>query len=53
VGFDAYKKAIAQADIVILATSPGFVPTISRALVKSPSLKARKYLTPSADELHE
>jgi myo-inositol 2-dehydrogenase / D-chiro-inositol 1-dehydrogenase len=24
VGFDAYKKAIAQADIVILATSPGF-----------------------------
>jgi len=26
VGFDAYKKAIAQADIVILATSPGFRP---------------------------
>jgi predicted dehydrogenase len=24
VGFDAYKKAIAQADVVILATSPGF-----------------------------
>jgi len=26
VGFDAYKKAIAEADIVILATSPGFRP---------------------------
>src|SRR5665213_1901403 len=26
VGFDAYKKAIAQADVVILATSPGFRP---------------------------
>lgn len=26
VGFDAYKKAIAQADLVILATSPGFRP---------------------------
>jgi myo-inositol 2-dehydrogenase / D-chiro-inositol 1-dehydrogenase len=25
-GFDAYKKAIAQADVVILATSPGFRP---------------------------
>jgi myo-inositol 2-dehydrogenase / D-chiro-inositol 1-dehydrogenase len=26
VGFDAYKKAIAAADVVILATSPGFRP---------------------------
>ena len=26
VGFDAYKKAIAQADVVILATPPGFRP---------------------------
>ena len=26
VGFDAYKQAIAQADLVILATSPGFRP---------------------------
>ena len=25
-GFDAYKKAIAQADLVILATPPGFRP---------------------------
>src|SRR5262245_32450833 len=26
IGFDAYKQAIAQADVVILATPPGFRP---------------------------
>ena len=26
IGFDAYKKAIAAADVVILATPPGFRP---------------------------
>src|SRR5205085_602780 len=28
VGFDAYKKAIALADVVILATPPGFRPLL-------------------------
>src|ERR1051326_7362505 len=34
VGFDAYKKAIAMADVVILATPPGFRPIHFEEAVK-------------------
>jgi hypothetical protein len=34
VGFDAYKKAIALADVVILATPPGFRPMHFEEAVK-------------------
>lgn len=34
VGFDAYAKAIALADVVILATSPGFRPTHFEEAIK-------------------
>jgi len=34
VGFDAYKQAIALADVVILATSPGFRPTHFEEAIK-------------------
>ncbi len=34
VGFDAYKKAIDQADVVILATTPGFRPVHFRYAVE-------------------
>lgn len=34
VGFDAYKKAIAEADVVILATPPGFRPMMFEEAVK-------------------
>ncbi|MEP6664545.1 MAG: Gfo/Idh/MocA family oxidoreductase, partial [Verrucomicrobiota bacterium] len=34
IGFDAYKKAIALADVVVLATSPGFRPTHFEEAVK-------------------
>ncbi len=34
VGFDAYKKAIAECDVVILATSPGFRPIMFEEAVR-------------------
>lgn len=34
VGFDAYKKAIAEADVVILATPPGFRPMMFEEAVR-------------------
>ncbi len=34
VGFDAYKSAIAQADVVILATPPGFRPPLLEEAVR-------------------
>lgn len=34
VGFDAYKKAIAECDVVILATPPGFRPLMFEEAVK-------------------
>src|SRR5882672_6251626 len=33
-GFDAYKKAIAMADVVILSTPPGFRPMMFEEAVK-------------------
>ena len=33
-GFDAYKKAIAQADVVILSTPPGFRPMMFEEAIK-------------------
>ena len=34
IGFDAYKKAIAQADVVILSTPPGFRPMMFEEAVR-------------------
>jgi len=49
IGFDAYKKAIAQADVVILTTPPGFRPYhLEEAIMQNKHVFAEKPLATDA-----